>query len=142
MPGPPDPNRPHPHGERSGTLIETDEDVRQALISGLKGQAVGLPAEPVPSPSPPSFAANAPGPAAAQAQGHATSPYRPTGRPPMAVLTVYDDGKLDGEVIRISLYRLVCPVGLPTPMATSLEQDFVVNRTAMPAPVGSLGWVG
>ena len=31
------PGQPNPHVERSGTLIETDEEVRQA-ISGLKGQ--------------------------------------------------------------------------------------------------------
>ena len=32
------PGQPNPHVERSGTLIETDEEVRQA-ISGLKGQS-------------------------------------------------------------------------------------------------------
>ena len=37
------PGQPNPHVERSGTLIETDEEVRQA-ISGLKGQ--GQPGEP------------------------------------------------------------------------------------------------
>jgi pSer/pThr/pTyr-binding forkhead associated (FHA) protein len=29
------------------------------------------------------------------------SPYRPTNRPPVPLLTVFDDGKQDGEVIRI-----------------------------------------
>ena len=39
--------------------------------------------------------------------GRSASPFRPTIRPPMAVLTVYDDGKTDGEVIRIRDYRFV-----------------------------------
>ena len=35
------------------------------------------------------------------AEVRAASPFRPTIRPPIALLTVYDDGKTDGEVIRI-----------------------------------------
>ncbi len=31
------PGQPNPHVERSGTLIETDEEVRQAILTGLKG---------------------------------------------------------------------------------------------------------
>ena len=39
--------------------------------------------------------------------GRSASPFRPTIRPPVAVLTVFDDGKTDGEVIRIRDYRFV-----------------------------------
>ena len=42
-------------------------------------------------------------PTAAQA----VSPYRPTSRPPIALLTVFDDGKNDGEVIRIRDHEFV-----------------------------------
>jgi hypothetical protein len=85
--------------ERSGTLIETEEDVRQALLSGLKwrqaGPAVaGEPRAPMPAPVSPQAARSA-------------LPFRPTVRPPMAVLTVFDDGKSDGETIRIRDHRFV-----------------------------------
>jgi hypothetical protein len=121
----PESARPRPFVERSGTLIETDEDLRQALLSGLNAPlpapAAGpigsstLPERPVaplltPGPGPTAAAvpsqATAPSPPAlSSARG--ASPYRPTVRPPLAVLTVYDDGKLDGEVIRIRDQRFV-----------------------------------
>jgi len=82
--------------ERSGTLIETDEEVRQA-IAGLKGQgqaeghaAAAIPGAP-PTPN----------------KGPSVTLFRPTVRPLVAVLTVCDDGKLDGEVIRIRDQRFV-----------------------------------
>src|SRR5271157_4341310 len=90
------PGQPDPHVERSGTLIETDEEVRQA-ISGLKGQ--GQPA------SPP--AAISPAASPTPDKGPSATLFRPTVRPPVAVLTVCDDGKLDGEVIRIRDQRFV-----------------------------------
>jgi len=90
------PGQPNPHVERSGTLIETDEEVRQA-VSGLKGQgqAENPPAtiNPAVSPTP--------------NKGPSATLFRPTVRPPVAVLTVCDDGKLDGEVIRIRDQRFV-----------------------------------
>ena len=88
--------QPNPHVERSGTLIETDEEVRQA-ISGLKGQ--GQPE------SPPTARNTAASPT--PNKGPSATLYRPTVRPPIAVLTVCDDGKLDGEVIRIRDQRFV-----------------------------------
>lgn len=122
----PEPNRPRPVVERSGTLIETDEDLRQALLSGLKaplpGQGTGaIGSSTLPEgPNAPLFTpgsaraaaalpsqASAPAPATAPSPGRGASPYRPTVRPPLAVLTVYDDGKLDGEVIRIRDHRFV-----------------------------------
>jgi pSer/pThr/pTyr-binding forkhead associated (FHA) protein len=102
------PHRPDPNVDRSGTLIETEEDVRQALLSGLKGQP-SFPASPAPHPAPPQpapppiQAATQPQPLAA----HSASPYRPTSRPPCPLLIVFDDGRLDGEIIRIREPRFV-----------------------------------
>ena len=82
--------------EHSGTMIETDEDIRQALLPGLKGQQQNVTVEPkvaVPTPQQPA--------------GRVASPYRPTVRPAVAMLTVCDDGKLEGENIRIRDHRFV-----------------------------------
>jgi pSer/pThr/pTyr-binding forkhead associated (FHA) protein len=83
---------PGPHNspvERSGTVLETDEDVRQALLSGLKGQQQNVSVEPKGSYPPPA------------STGRPASPFRPSARPPVPILTVFDDGKADGEVIRL-----------------------------------------
>src|SRR5206468_9234612 len=85
--------QPHQAVERSSTVIETEEDVRQALLSGLKGRPevpVSLPAA---APAPPAQQQPAPPPIAARS----ASPFRPTARPPIALLTVFDDGRIDGE---------------------------------------------
>ncbi|WP_435020885.1 FHA domain-containing protein [Tundrisphaera sp. TA3] len=94
MSQPADHDRPRSYPERSGTVVETDEDIRQALISGLMGQPQA--AAPI---SPAAAARTAVEPAAEPARG--ASAYRPTIRPPVPILTVFDDGKADGEVIRI-----------------------------------------
>jgi hypothetical protein len=94
------PGQPSTLVERSGTLVETEEDVREAIRSGLKGQqplAVNRPAAPQPPPP-----AQAPSIAA-----QAICPFRPTNRPPVPILTVFDDGKNDGEMIRIREQRFV-----------------------------------
>jgi len=99
MSQPPKPGQPNPQVERSGTLIETEDDVRQALLSGRKGRQPGPPVAvepPAPIPAPPS-------PAAARS----AVPFRPTVRPPVAMLTVFDDGKTDGESIRIRDHRFI-----------------------------------
>jgi FHA domain len=94
----PQPGRPQPV-ERSGTLIETDEHIRQAFPSVQKGRPFGQPMQnDAAPPVPPS-----PQPGA----GRAAVPYRPTVRPPMAILTVFDDGKTDGEIIRIRDHRFI-----------------------------------
>ena len=85
--------------ERSGTLIETEDDVQQAFLSGQKGRQPGPPVAveppaPIPAPPPPAAALSA-------------VPFRPTVRPPVAVLTVFDDGKTDGESIRIRDHRFI-----------------------------------
>ena len=84
-------------GEHSGTIIETDDDIRQALLSGLKGPPQSTPAQQAPPPVSP----------APQPTGRLATPYRPTVRPGIAVLTVCDDGKLEGETIRIRDHRFV-----------------------------------
>src|SRR5262245_60972552 len=84
--------------EGSGTLIETEDDVRQALQSGFKGRQQGGPKVGIDPPS------AIPAPPAA---GRTAVPYRPTARPPIAVLTVFDDGKIDGECIRIRDHRFL-----------------------------------
>jgi pSer/pThr/pTyr-binding forkhead associated (FHA) protein len=82
--------------ERSGTLVESDETLRQA-ITGLKRR--------VPPDSP--LAVNHPAAASSAGKGPSVALFRPTIRPPVAMLTVCDDGKLDGEVIRIRDSRFV-----------------------------------
>jgi len=85
--------------ERSGTLVETEDDVRQALLTGHKGRQPA----PLVAVEPP-----APIPAASQpAAARSAVPFRPTVRPPVAVLTVFDDGKTDGESIRIRDHRFI-----------------------------------
>jgi FHA domain len=93
---PPKPSQPNPAVERSGTVIETEDDVRQALLSGGKGRP---PIPPAVETSP----AQAPQPSAVRS----AVPFRPTARPPMAILTVFDDGRTDGEVIRIRDHRFI-----------------------------------
>jgi hypothetical protein len=75
--------------DRSGTVLETDEDVRQALLSGFRGQpqTVSIAPRPVSPPNP--------------TVEHPAALFRPTSRPPVAELMVFDDGKAEGEIIRI-----------------------------------------
>jgi pSer/pThr/pTyr-binding forkhead associated (FHA) protein len=80
--------------ERSGTVIETDEEVQHAIRSSARRVPQAMPAVlPVASLIPPAV--------------RGASPYRPPTRPPLALLTVYDDGKLEGEVVRIRSSRFV-----------------------------------
>ncbi len=86
-----------PQVERTGTLIETDDDVREARRLALEKSLRPEPPAPVPAapptPKPASFPAPSP--------DRVSKIYRPTVRPPIALLTVFDDGCTDGEVIRI-----------------------------------------
>ncbi len=99
MPQPPKPEQPDPPVEHSGTLIETDEEIRQVLLSQHKGEP----------PGPPPAGGQSPAPASTRPQASVRSavPFRPTARPPVAVLTVFDDGKTDGEIIRIRDHRFI-----------------------------------
>src|SRR5262249_35527640 len=110
MSQPPRPGQPNPNVERSGTLIETEEDVRQALLTGLKGQSPTTASFPAvalhqPAPPPPMPAAVPPQPQSIPARS--ASPFRPTARPPIPMLIVFDDGRMEGEVIRIREPRFV-----------------------------------
>lgn len=89
--------RPSPV-ERSRTVLETDEDLRQALLSRLANRGQGPLAVSVPEPNP------AVPPAAGRS---AALPFRPTARPPVALLTVFDDGRVDGEVIRLRDHKFI-----------------------------------
>jgi FHA domain len=91
---PPSPHSPQPpsDSERQGTLPETDEDIREALRTNRPGQPAAAKGTSAPKSSPPTSSA---------------SPYRPTLRPPLAFLTVIDDGKSDGEVLRLRADRFV-----------------------------------
>ena len=86
------PNDPPP--ARPGTLIETEEDIQRAVLANKAAIPLAMPvakkADAIPTAKP----------AAAQ-------PYRPTLRPPICVVTVLDDGKSEGEVIRIRGSRFV-----------------------------------
>jgi pSer/pThr/pTyr-binding forkhead associated (FHA) protein len=64
-----------------GTLLETDEDIRAAVL--------GEPPAPV------------------AADNSVRRPYHPTLRPPIAILTMFDDGKPDGEVFRLRGDRFI-----------------------------------
>jgi FHA domain len=94
MPQSPDPGPRNAPVGYSGTVLESDEEIRQAVLVDLKwAQQANAPkapaAEPVPTTS-----------------GPPASPYRPTARPPVPILTVFDDGKAEGETIRIRSPRL------------------------------------
>jgi hypothetical protein len=81
---------PAPKPPLHGTVLETDEDARQSLKPSVAVAGGQIPiAQPVASSAP------------------AAKPYHPTLRPTIAVLTVFDDGKSDGEVVRIRTERFV-----------------------------------
>jgi hypothetical protein len=90
MANPPTPANPNPPAERPDTVLETDEDIRRAIqAAAVKSGPPGTahqPGQGAPSAPPP---------------GRAASPFRPTLRPPVAILTVFDDGRIDGESIRL-----------------------------------------
>lgn len=90
---PPSPAHPQrsPEDVPHGTVLETDEDIRK--VSGP--QKTGAPAT-----SGPVHAEKLPSEEPAR-------PFRPTARPPVALLTVLDDGKIEGEVIRIRTERFI-----------------------------------
>ncbi|HVC92484.1 MAG TPA: FHA domain-containing protein [Pirellulales bacterium] len=122
MPPAPRPTPRSPVPERAATCLETDEDVMAALRENLA----------IPTTPPPPFPQSAvPLPVQGQTR-HASPPvparqptvaiYRPTLRPPMAVLTAQDDGKSDGEQFRLRDARFV--IGRS-------EGDLVVPHDAM-----------
>ena len=97
----------NPNEEGSRTVPETEEEIQQALLAGPQGSP--------PVSQPPLAFEPGPHPAAASQQPAAqrpvvarpASPFRPTGRPPLALLTVFDDGCTTGEIIRLREPRFV-----------------------------------
>jgi FHA domain len=85
--------------EHTGTVLETDDEIRHALLATHKGRQAG----PAVSIEPPEQAPPAP----VQSLQRAAVAFRPTSRPRLAVLTVFDDGKTDGEVIRLRDHRFI-----------------------------------
>jgi hypothetical protein len=86
------PQSPRPPGAPEETRLESDDEIRQALEARLaqrhgKGPARGRPVAAPPEPD-----------AVAE---------RPEQRPPMALLCILDDGKADGELVRIRADRTV-----------------------------------
>jgi hypothetical protein len=93
--------RPKPIVELSGTLIDTEQEARQARLSGLKRQ----PPIPTSMPAAPQHSAPTTTPAAASQPGAtgSASVYRP----PIPMLIVFDDDRMEGEVIGIREPRFV-----------------------------------
>jgi pSer/pThr/pTyr-binding forkhead associated (FHA) protein len=82
--------------ERSDTVLESDEDVRQAWLSAHNVPPHIPGAFPLPADQLPPMPVTAQ-PFAARSAIH----FRPTARAPIALLTVFDDGRAHGEVIRL-----------------------------------------
>ena len=101
MPQAPRPVPRSPVQEREATCLETDEEMMATLRGGLlpppAAPALGAAARPLGVPRTASAAANQP----AIATQSSVTIYRPTMRPPIAVLTVCDDGRSDGEQFRL-----------------------------------------
>ncbi len=81
---PSSPPQPPAGPQRTGTILETDDDILQALRANAGVELVAKAAPPA-----------------------AAKPYRPTQRPPIALLIVLDDGKSEGEVVRLRADRFV-----------------------------------
>lgn len=107
------PRRPVPNTNLPAvTAMESPDDIRRALEARKHARQAAA-APPAPAPQPPAVAgplglaaATAPS-AELPSMPRAAAPYRPTFRPPVALLTVCDDGKKDGEVFRLRTDRFV-----------------------------------
>ncbi len=101
----PRPSQP-PSNIPARTIIESPEDIRSALQAR---RAAARPASVPPPPAPvqqPAPVESIPDVELVE-EIRTAAPYRPTLRPPVAQLTVFDDGKSDGEVIRLRTERFV-----------------------------------
>lgn len=91
----------HPAGARPaeippGTRLETDDEIRQAILA-RRQRAAGKPPPAVPGTAP----------AGDDAPAEVVRPERPAQRPPVAYLCILDDGKADGEWVRLRADRTV-----------------------------------
>ncbi|HEV3261715.1 MAG TPA: FHA domain-containing protein [Gemmataceae bacterium] len=83
---------------RDATRLESDQEIRQALQARRARLAARAPAAGKAGP----VKVSAPGPAEVEAQAE-----RPVQRPPTAMLCILDDGKIDGEWVRLRADRTV-----------------------------------
>lgn len=90
-------NHPPPEPQE-GTRLESDEEIRQALQARRARLAAKAP------PAPPGAQAKPPMAAPVEIE---PQPERPVLRPPVALLCVLDDGKTDGEWVRLRAERTV-----------------------------------
>ncbi len=97
----PRPATPATPQERAATCLETDEVMLKALRANSNAPLIGSVQPPVAMPL--AIPRSSPAPM----QASRSAPYRPTVRPPIAVLTVFDDGKSDGERIRLRANQFV-----------------------------------
>jgi len=88
------PSEPNP--PRPATLMETEDDIRRALLANK---------EPLPGAIP--VGKKASGQERPPSKPPEATPFRPTIRPPVCILTIFDDGKSEGEVVRIRSNRFV-----------------------------------
>lgn len=112
MASPPLSRRPSPPRDHTATCLETDEDVMQSLRANLAGVPLTPPrAMPVQVPVLPTgqpTAAPLVGREAIEPRPGSVSVYAPSLRPPMAVLTIFDDGTTnEGERVRLRDSRFV-----------------------------------
>lgn len=102
----PDPNRDDPFGDDpqegpEGTMLESVEEVRRLIQAQQQRPATVREQAPAArAGSPPTVREQGPAAAPAPAPPNA-APFRPIRRPPMALLTVLDDGREEGEVVRL-----------------------------------------
>lgn len=109
MPSAPRPGLQQPSPkERVATCLETDEDVLDALRESV-ASPLARPGAPVAAriPTTPIVAGPPPVPGAPAPQQPSAAVYRPSLRPPMAILVACDDGKSEGERFRLRDGRFV-----------------------------------
>jgi pSer/pThr/pTyr-binding forkhead associated (FHA) protein len=86
---------------RETTQMETDQEILEALRAEASGRSSELLLTP-PTPAKSTIPMAPPAaPAPPKAQATEVALFRPTIRPPLAVLTVIDDGKTEGETFRL-----------------------------------------
>lgn len=92
--------------EPAGTRLESDDEIRQAL-EARRARLAGQPPAGAPGrPAPPPPGRLSPPPSVAEEEDD-TQPDRPLLRPPMAMLCILDDGRSDGEWVRLRADRTV-----------------------------------
>ncbi len=119
---------PPPAPQREETRMETDEEIRAAIQARRARQQKP---------------AGAKGAAAPALAADKVRLERPTQRPPVATLCIVDDGKLDGEIVRLRADRTVLgrsegDIRIPHDPAISGRHAEIVRLLA---PTGGYGWL-